>query len=455
MNIATRFTFLFIAMFSFPSLYASYYAGEITYQYIGANTITAVVTTYTRASSGASFRDSLPISWGDGTVEVIARVNGNNLTGDTLPNDMMINHYVGTHVYTAVPVSGFAVISFTDPNRNANIINIANSVNVPFYIEDTIWFAAQAGNNNGPVLLYPPVDYAFAGDTFFVNPAAYDIEADSLTFEMAVPLQAAGIIVPGYAGPSTIPTPNSPNNVISINPLTGEIIWATPQEAGLYDIAILIHEYRFGQILSTMRRDMLIAVLNDTTAPPHLMGTFTDTVIAPGTALSLPYSASGDPGYTDSMSAYSGIFFLSGSNAAFVSTPTVQSTSGTLTWTPGPNQYKQIETRIVAVSDLQECANLHSVINAFRVTVVDTNFTTGLADIAGTKDIVVYPVPANNILHVNTALPPGTAIIDMIGREYSAKISDQQIDISGLTAGIYLLRWQDEGKTIICRFIKE
>jgi hypothetical protein len=133
----------------------------------------------------------------------------------------------------------------------------------------------------------------------------------------------------------------------------------------------------------------------------------------------------------------------------------VQSTSGTLTWTPGPNQYKQIETRIVAVSDLQECANLHSVINAFRVTVVDTNFTTGLADIAGTKDIVVYPVPANNILHVNTALPPGTAIIDMIGREYSAKISDQQIDISGLTAGIYLLRWQDEGKTIICRFIKE
>jgi hypothetical protein len=70
------------------------------------------------------------------------------------------------------------------PNRIDGINNIdnGNSVNIPFYVEDTLKFptdAANIGLNNSPILLYPPIDYANVNDTFYHNPLAYDPDGDS------------------------------------------------------------------------------------------------------------------------------------------------------------------------------------------------------------------------------------------------------------------------------------
>lgn len=455
MNPAKLIPFFLLVLFSFSAFATHNRAAELSYRFTGSNTIAATITTYTNASAVAADRDSLPINWGDGVTELLVRNNGN---GQELTNNYKLNIYQGTHTYASPPDSGFVVVSMTDPNRNSDIINIAggNSINVEFYVEDTIWFAGQGVNNNGPILLYPPIDYAFVGDTFYHNPAAYDVEADSLTFELSIPLQAQGVIVPGYVNPSVIPSAGAPNNVLSVDRLTGELMWASPQESGIYNIAILIHEYRYGTLLSTMTRDMVIIVLSDTTAPSHLSGSFTDTVIAPGTVFSLAYGGVADAGYTDSLSAYSGIFEFASGPALFTAGSPAVSVSGDLTWTPGHNQYKQRETRIVAVRSQQQSANLPSNIRAFRVTVVDTaNTNTAVTEVPDQSNIFVYPVPAIDRLHINATLPASTMISDMIGRDYVAKISEREVDISDLPIGIYLLRWQNGGKTFSRRFIKE
>ena len=455
MNTIAKLSFLTILCLSVSSIWAGTndLAGEISYRFTGGNTIVAVITTYTKESSMLADRDSLPFAWGDGTIEYLPLTTG---LVDSAINDVKLNYYTGTHTYAVPPSSGFVVLSTTDPNRNAGTINISNSVNVAFYVEDTVWWSAQGGTNNGPVLLYPPVEYGYVGDTFFHNPAAYDVEADSLTFELVTPLQAAGRVVPGYISPDQIAPGPETNDQITIDPLNGEIIWATPKTAAIYDIAILIHEYRYGSLLSTIERDMEIIVLDDTIAQSRLNGSFTDTVITEGTPLSLPYTGVAAGALTDSLSAYSGIFLIPGSNASFSTSPSANSVSGTLTWTPGPNQYKPRETRIVAIAGLQQSTNPRTNIRAFRVTVVDSAGTTGLAELGYGEGLTVSPIPAVDNLYINSSFSFSNAmILDMTGREWPAAISGNEADISGLPAGIYLFRCTDGGKTFVRRFIKE
>jgi hypothetical protein len=96
-------------------------------------------------------------------------------------NDIKYNLYVGTHTYPGAPPppNNFYIVSMTDPNRNIAIINISNSVNVLFYIEDTIFFPTNVqdiGYDNSPLCLNPPIDFAYVGDTFWHNPAVYDAQ---------------------------------------------------------------------------------------------------------------------------------------------------------------------------------------------------------------------------------------------------------------------------------------
>ena len=73
-----------------------------------------------------------------------------------------------------------------DPNRNEGVDNIPNSVQVVFSIKTILQINPTLGFNNTPVLLNPPVDKAAVNQVFIHNPAAYDIDGDSLSYEMTV-----------------------------------------------------------------------------------------------------------------------------------------------------------------------------------------------------------------------------------------------------------------------------
>ncbi len=242
-------------------------SGEIIAKQIDELTVQASIITYTKASSIPADRDTLIIRWGDGSSSIVARANGN---GEYLEYDTKMNIYIGTHTYQS---SGNYTIHMIDPNRNAGIINVnpPNSDNVPFYLETpfTVMTGNSISNNHSPILLQPAVDIAFVGVPFIHVPSAYDIDGDSLTYELQTPMSDIGEMVP-YFIPLTEVIPG-PNNSISINSNTGEIIWDAPQIEGEYNIAIRVRSYRNGVEIESVLRDMQIMVFPDEELMPDIV----------------------------------------------------------------------------------------------------------------------------------------------------------------------------------------
>lgn len=281
-------------------------AGEINYQQIDNLTIRATIITYTKTSSTDADRDSLEIQWGDGTKEFVLRSNDQ---GDPIDNDIKVNYYIAEHTY---PNQGTYTIYLQDPNRVANILNVnfPNSVNVPFYLETTFTFLNTEfqGFNNSAVLLQPPIDFACTNQVFKHNPNAYDQDGDSLAFELAVPGQDIGIEVPDYSYPDEI-APGI-ENMLSINPVTGEMVWRTPKLQGEYNIAIRVKEYRQGNLISSMIRDMQIFVIACDNRPPEISAISEICVIA-GESIDIPVRVNDpDDGQLVKLDASGGPFFI-------------------------------------------------------------------------------------------------------------------------------------------------
>lgn len=229
-------------------------AGEITYLQLGPLTYQTTIITYTETSSPAD-RPKLEIKWGDNTSDTL-----NRISKVTVGTNISRNLYIGTHTY---PGPGFYKMSVEDPNRNAGVVNIPGSVNVPFYIETQLVLQPQLGFNNSPILLEPPIDNGALNQIFIHNPNAYDPDGDSLSYELIICKGFSGANIPGYIYP---PAANS----FSLNATTGDLIWDYPQFIGEYNVAFLIREWRNGFNIGFVERDMQITILPSTNQPPFI-----------------------------------------------------------------------------------------------------------------------------------------------------------------------------------------
>jgi hypothetical protein len=166
-------------------------AGEITYEQISQYYYKVTITTYTKTSSPAD-RPSLEIWWGDGTRDTIPRASFQDNFGGS-GSDIRKNTYFGFHTY---PGPSVYKIYFEDPNRNGGVVNIPNSINVPFYVETQLIIFPTLGFNNSPVLLQAPIDEGVVGQVFIHNPNAYDPDGDSLSYELIICKGALGLDIP-------------------------------------------------------------------------------------------------------------------------------------------------------------------------------------------------------------------------------------------------------------------
>lgn len=271
-----------------PQVYATHNrAGEIWVEQVGncvtSLTVKATIVTYTKASSRAADRDTLVICWGDGVCEKVGRVNGpgNPPQGELLGNDTKVNYYIGFHSY---PARGSYVISTTDPNRIGGILNVnyPNSDQVKFHIRTlfTLPNPQFQGCNSTPRLLQPPIDIGCVGKVFTHNPNAYDPDGDSLSYHFIVPMQEGGLPVPNYQFPNEILP--GPNNNLSINERTGDIVWNSPLKAGEYNLAMIIVEYRNGIPIDTLVRDMQIFIEECENLPPVVETPFDEICVIAG-----------------------------------------------------------------------------------------------------------------------------------------------------------------------------
>jgi len=240
-------------------------AGEITYRQTGPLTVEATATTFTKSSSINADRDTVLICWGDGNCDEVVRTNGplgqNGVPqGEDIGNNVKKNTYTFIHTYGSI---GHFAISLIDPNRNEEIcnINFPNPQGIPFYIQTTVTLFGLQSNirNNSPILTVAPIDVACIGQPFLHNPGAIDLDGDSLSYVLATPLQSQGLEVPKYESPA------SPGNSITMDPLTGDLVWAVPHVpcfGAEYNIAFYVIEHRNGLPIDTLMRDMQVRVLD-------------------------------------------------------------------------------------------------------------------------------------------------------------------------------------------------
>lgn len=254
-------------------------AGEIIYKRVNSNPflyeISIVTYTKTGGPSDAADRCELELFFGDGTSEVVDRVNGPLNQGcdpgvgigvKIAPNTRY-NVYTTTHEF---PGAGTYRLSMEDPMRNGGVVNIENSDNVPFYIESFLTIDIATGGNRAPVLQNPPIDNGCVGVPFYHNPGAVDPEGDSLVYSIVASRSFDGATITNYLFPDEVSP--GPNNQLSIDPQTGTLTWDAPQLAGEYNVAILIEEYRTnvnsGAVfkVGSIMRDMQIDIGN---CPPN------------------------------------------------------------------------------------------------------------------------------------------------------------------------------------------
>ena len=262
-------------------------AGEITIEFLGGLTVRATVTTYTVPDSPAD-RPFLEVGWGDGNIDTVPRVNGGGNGVIILPG---VKKNIYTYEHTYASPSTYRVY-MEDPNRNGGINNIPNSVNVPFYIDTEIIISPFAGASSTPVLLNPPIDDACVGRRYEHNPGAYDPDGDSLSYELTVCAGELGQPISGYSFPSGV----------TINAVTGALIWDAPQQQGEYNFAIKIIEWRrlengaYIPVGYTIR-DMQVTVLPCNNNPPEVH-TITEICVEAGDTLEFHVRAwdqDGDP----------------------------------------------------------------------------------------------------------------------------------------------------------------
>lgn len=312
--------FLLVILFSFSlSAFATHNrAGEITYRHISGLTYEFTITTYVYTLSQAD-RPTLTLQWGDNTQTVVPRISKINL-----PNNITKNTYIGNHTFLG---NGVFTVSMEDPNRNGGVINIPNSISVAFYIETKIVINPFFHTNSSPILLSPPLDNGCVGYPFMHNPSAFDVDGDSLTYQLVPCKEQNGNDIYNYSYPAT-------SGTFTIDPYTGTLLWDSPVQSGEYNVAILIREYRNGTLLGTVLRDMQILIAACNNNPPEVRA-MNDTCVEVGENLKFEVYASDIDNDLISLTATGGPLIFAQQPATFP-TPLVDyiEVSDTFRWTP-------------------------------------------------------------------------------------------------------------------------
>ncbi len=277
-------------------------AGEITYKQLGPLTFEVTVTTYTAWGNNQADRDELVFMWGDNTQDTVGRWEAINIT-----TTLRRNKYTAIHTY---PGPGTYSIIMLDFNRNEGVVNIPLSINVAFSIKTTLQINPLLGQNNTPLLLNPPHDKAAVGQKFVHNPAAYDPDGDSLSYRLTACLGIDGKPISNYTYPESSQEP------IYINPVTGDLIWNTPVYKGAYNVAIEISEWRQGVKIGSLIRDMQIDVINSNNKPP-IINALQNWCVTAGDNIFFNVAAQDVEGKRITLTSYGGVYEVDDSKAIF------------------------------------------------------------------------------------------------------------------------------------------
>lgn len=440
--------------------------GEIRFEQMGINTVEASIILYVSAELTDYNRDSISIHWGDGMQGTIARVNGLDSDGNGVPDGEMISDRFSKHIYRGLhtyPSLGVYVISHLAPGRNSGIINInyPNSDQIPLYFSSTVTLQEDYNHNHSPVLLEPPVDYGYTGHPFLHAINAFDIDDDSIVYDLIIPLVDQNEVVPFYRDPSTMPP--GVNNYFYLDAETGLLVWDAPQIPGLYNIAIRVKSYRNGALVDQVIRDMKISIqAADDFYPGITLSTIENEVqeVHPGDVVEVNVTAQCfDMAQALTLSSSSGLYDYFGNTASFVATVSGDEGTGVFAWTVQEEQVRSQPYTIVfkAKDDFSEYGYANFKLIRYKVTSSAVN---SLSDNDFGPQWKVYPNPASDLITMELSGNESYRyeIVDMLGRvaqSGNCSMHQNSISLVQLPSSQYLLQITDnKGNTKQEKIIK-
>lgn len=227
-------------------------AGEIIAKRISSTSLTYEFTIigYTDTGSEVEFGGG-KFDFGDGNIIDVLDESALSAQKILLDNQVALNLFKVIHTFQA---PGRYVVSYFEQNRNAQIVNMENSVDTPFFIETEILIDPFFGLNNTPVLLIPPIDNGIVGIRYIHNPGAFDPDGDSLSYELVIPLQDELNEVTNYRYPNSQEFYINGFNegregglgppLFTLDSITGDLIWDAPGAEGEYNFAFRVVEWR-------------------------------------------------------------------------------------------------------------------------------------------------------------------------------------------------------------------
>ena len=329
-----KFLFILLLIVSIPVFATHNRAGEITYRQIGPLTYEITIVTYTYTLSPAD-RPQLEVHWGDGSYDYVDRIEKIQL-----PNYYQRNTYKGIHTY---PGPGTYEIFMEDPNRNEGVLNIPGSVNVPFSIKTILQINPTEGQNNTPVLLNPPIDKAAVGQLFIHNPAAFDPDGDSLSYELTVCLGENGQPIPGYTYPPA-------SHDFYVDPVSGDLVWNTPTTPGKYNVAMLVEEWRNGVKIGKIVRDMQIEVYESNNHAPTI-DSIPDMCVVAGTTVELYIDAYDQDNDIITLTGNGGPFYVDSTTTLSTEIQESGHTRAKFTWHTGCEDVRKQPYEVVIKAD--------------------------------------------------------------------------------------------------------
>lgn len=363
------------------------------------------------------------------------------ISGNTLPM-----YPYGVEVYFFIdtitfPSAGMYTIGWSNCCRNGAILNISNPLSQSMFLQTEVT-AMDTTNNSTPFFLVPAAIFLPVNTVWQYNPLPFDPDGDSLYWSLSNPLNTWSTGCPGYVSPpGSMP--------MTINPITGTITW-TANTLGNYVTTVLVEEYRDGELIGSIRRDMQFIVVqasgtspiwNASTLPTDSLGNIHVNLIQ-NSSFTLNVSGYSPAQNTLWVEAYGEPFFTSPNPAVWTSSGSGvnDSISGTISWAPSSAQTRA-EPYLLAIR-LSDNFLTQDLSLIFQVSAT--------VDLEEREAIhwMAYPNPSHGQIQLNQ---PATFVvaIDMLGRSHQLHGQGDRWDVSTLPEGAYILMAKDAvGRTI-------
>lgn len=246
-----QFLLIFLLCHATESFASHMRGGDIKIDRVESAGLNYKITISKYLNTASSVESSGELNLGDGIV-IDLSTNNFLVSKEPLNESITLEVYEVFHTF---PGPGLYLVSFREFNRNAGVLNLPASNEVPFYTESLVVIDPFLGSNQQPVFSFPPIDIGSSGKAYFYNPGAYDLDGDSLSYELVTPKQSIDANVTGYSLPNDIQFYDGLNYSIAneagsgpptftIDAVTGDLIWDTPGSVGEYTIAIKVQEWR-------------------------------------------------------------------------------------------------------------------------------------------------------------------------------------------------------------------